>query len=50
MSAGDESNPTVTEAVRSENLPLGSRGTRRAIARGSDGSQSERRPITPTRS
>jgi hypothetical protein len=40
MSASD-TNPIVTEIVRFEDLPLGSRGTRRAIARWSDGSESE---------
>lgn len=40
MSAPDTS-PTVVEVVRFEDLPLGSRGTRRAIARWSDGSESE---------
>ena len=40
MSASDPS-PTVTEIVRFEDLPLGSRGTRRAIARWSDGTESE---------
>jgi hypothetical protein len=35
------SSPIVTEVVRFEDLPLGSRGTRRAIARWSDGSESE---------
>jgi hypothetical protein len=37
------SNPTliVTEVVRLEDLPPGSRGTRRAIARWSDGTESE---------
>ena len=41
MSAPADSSPTVTEVVRFEDLPLGSRGTRRAIARWSDGSESE---------
>jgi hypothetical protein len=40
MSAPDTS-PTVVEVIRFEDLPLGSRGTRRAIVRWSDGSQSE---------
>jgi hypothetical protein len=40
MSAPDTS-PTVVEVMRFEDLPLGSRGTRRAIARWSDGSESE---------
>jgi hypothetical protein len=41
MTAPDDSSPTVTDVVRFEDLPLGSRGTRRAIARWSDGSESE---------
>jgi len=41
MSVPADSSPTVTEVVRFEDLPLGSRGTRRAIARWSDGSESE---------
>jgi hypothetical protein len=41
MSAPVDSSPIVTEVVRFEDLPLGSRGTRRAIARWSDGSESE---------
>jgi len=41
MTASDDSSPTVTEVVRFEDLPPGSRGTRRAIARWSDGSESE---------
>jgi hypothetical protein len=40
MSAPDTS-PTVIEILRFEDLPLGSRGTRRAIARWSDGTESE---------
>ena len=40
MSAADLS-PIVTEVLRFEDLPLGSRGTRRAIARWSDGTESE---------
>ena len=40
MSAPDTS-PTVVEVMRFENLPLGSRATRRAIVRWSDGSESE---------
>ena len=36
-----EPRPTVTEVVRFEDLPPGSRGTRRAIARWSDGTESE---------
>jgi hypothetical protein len=41
MSAPADSSPIVTEVVRFKDLPLGSRGTRRAIARWSDGSQGE---------
>jgi hypothetical protein len=33
--------PTVIEVLRFEDLPLGSRGTRRAITRWSDGTESE---------
>jgi hypothetical protein len=33
--------PIVTEVLRFEDLPAGSRGTRRAIARWSDGTESE---------
>jgi hypothetical protein len=40
MSASNTS-PTVTEVLRFEDLPPGSRGTRRAIARWSDGTESE---------
>jgi len=40
MSASDTS-PVVTEVLRFEDLPLGSHGTRRAIARWSDGSEAE---------
>ena len=40
MSAPDTS-PTIIEVLRFEDLPLGSRGTRRAIARWSDGTESE---------
>ena len=40
MSAPDTS-PTVTEVLRFEDLPLGSRGTRRAIVRWSDGTEGE---------
>ncbi len=39
MSASDTS-PSVTEVVRFEELSIGSRGTRRAIVRWSDGSES----------
>jgi len=40
MSAPDTS-PTIIEVLRFEDLPLGSRGTRRAIARWIDGTESE---------
>ena len=40
MSASNSS-PIVTEVVRFVDLPPGSRGTRRAIARWSDGTESE---------
>jgi hypothetical protein len=40
MSAAEPS-PVVEEVVRFEDLPLGSRGTRRAIVRWSDGSEGE---------
>jgi hypothetical protein len=40
MSVPDTS-PTVVEVMRFEDLPLGSRGSRRAIVRWSDGSESE---------
>jgi hypothetical protein len=40
MSNSDTS-PVVTEVLRFEDLPLGSHGTRRAIARWSDGSEAE---------
>jgi hypothetical protein len=40
MSASDTS-PTVAEVMRFEDLPLGSRGSRRAIVRWSDGSEGE---------
>jgi hypothetical protein len=36
-----EPSPTVTEVVRFEDLPLGSRGSRRAVVRWSDGSEGE---------
>ena len=35
------SEPIVEEVVRFENLPLGSAGTRRAVVRWNDGSESE---------
>jgi hypothetical protein len=40
MSASNP-DPIVTEVLRFEDLPPGSRGTRRAIARWSDGTESE---------
>jgi hypothetical protein len=40
MSASDTS-PTAVEVMRFEDLPLGSRGSRRAIVRWSDGSEGE---------
>jgi hypothetical protein len=36
-----EPSPTVTDIVRFEDLPLGSRGSRRAMVRWSDGSEGE---------
>jgi hypothetical protein len=36
-----DADPTVTEVVRFEDLPLGSRGSRRAVVRWSDGSEGE---------
>jgi hypothetical protein len=39
--SSSESNPTVAEVVRFEALPLGSRGSRRAVVRWSDGSMGE---------
>ena len=36
-----ESSPTVVEVLRFEDLPLGSRGSRRAIVRWSDGTEGE---------
>jgi hypothetical protein len=36
-----EPSPTITDVLRFEDLPLGSRGTRRAVVRWSDGSESE---------
>jgi hypothetical protein len=35
------SQPTITEVLRFEDLPLGSRGSRRAVVRWSDGSEGE---------
>jgi hypothetical protein len=40
MSAPQES-PSVVEVLRFEDLPLGSRGSRRAVVRWSDGTESE---------
>ena len=40
MSAAEPS-PVVEEVLRFEDLPLGSRGTRRALVRWSDGSEGE---------
>ena len=40
MSAPEHS-PTVVEVLRFEDLPLGSRGSRRAVVRWSDGTESE---------
>lgn len=39
--SGSETSPTVAEVLRFEDLPLGSRGTRRAVVRWSDGSEGE---------
>jgi hypothetical protein len=36
-----DTSPTITAVLRFENLPLGSPGSRRAIVRWSDGSESE---------
>lgn len=36
-----ESNPTVTEVLRFEDLPLGSMASRRALVRWSDGTEGE---------
>ena len=40
MSAS-ETSPTVVEVLRFEDLPLGSRGSRRAVVRWSDGTEGE---------
>jgi len=40
----------VEEVLRFEDLPLGSHGTRRAVVRWSDGSESETFSCTPRRS
>jgi hypothetical protein len=39
--SGFETRPTVAEVLRFEDLPLGSRGTRRAVVRWSHGSEGE---------
>jgi hypothetical protein len=39
--SASEPSPTITEMLRLEDLPLGSRGTRRAVVRWSDGSEGE---------
>jgi hypothetical protein len=39
--SSSETSPTVAEVLRFEDLPLGSRGTRRAVVRWSDGSEGE---------
>ena len=39
--SASETSPTVVEVLRFEDLPLGSRGTRRAVVRWSDGSEGE---------
>jgi hypothetical protein len=39
--SASETSPTVAEVLRFEDLPVGSRGTRRAIVRWSDGSEGE---------
>jgi hypothetical protein len=39
--SASETSPTVAEVLRFEDLPLGSRGTRRAVVRWSDGSEGE---------
>jgi hypothetical protein len=36
-----ETSPTVVEVLRFEDLPLGSRGSRRAVVRWSDGTEGE---------
>jgi hypothetical protein len=38
---GSEMSPTVVEVLRFEDLPLGPRGSRRAIVRWSDGSEGD---------
>jgi hypothetical protein len=39
--SASETSPTVVEVLRFEDLPLGSRGSRRAVVRWSDGSEGE---------
>jgi hypothetical protein len=39
--SASEPSPTITEVLRFEDLPLGSRGTRRAVVRWSNGSEGE---------
>ena len=39
--SSSESSPTVEEVLRFEDLPLGSRGSRRAVVRWSDGTEGE---------
>ena len=39
--SASETSPTVVEVLRFEDLPLGSRGSRRAVVRSSDGSEGE---------
>ena len=39
--SSSESRPTVEEVLRFEDLPLGSRGSRRAVVRWSDGTEGE---------
>jgi hypothetical protein len=36
-----QAHPTITEVLRFEDLPLGSRGSRRAVVRWSDGTEGE---------
>jgi hypothetical protein len=39
--SASETSPTVAEVLRFEDLPLGSRGTHRAVVRWSDGSEGD---------
>ena len=39
--SASETSPTVAEVLRFEDLPVGSRGTRRAVVRWSDGCEGE---------